>query len=264
MRYRNKKFVSRFSDAERADLLEKAQKCIWLQEGQPGLSYLMDRRCLSETVIRDFGLGYIPIDVRHQLAGRIIFPLFDPSGNLVTLMSRFIGEGDSFLPHYWHEHYEKSFHLYAIDKAKEAMRHWRFVVVVEGQIDALQFYNHSVNNVVALCCTNMSAIQLSMIHRYCDEIILVLDSDPNRAGQTGTEKIMKLTDFKGPVIPDAFGEMEMSGIGYKIAPVCLPNGTDPDDYIKKFGIDDIKTQIKQSLMNMRGRQCRLISVSVKR
>jgi len=264
MRYRNKKFVSRFSDAERADLLEKAQKCIWLQEGQPGLSYLTDQRALGEEVIRQFGLGYIPSDVRHQLAGRIIFPLFDPSGNLVTLMSRFIGKGDSFLPHYWHEHYEKSFHLFGIDKAKESMRRWRFAVVVEGQIDALQFYNHGVNNVVALCCTNMSDIQLAMIHRYCDEIILVLDNDPNRAGQSGVEKIMKLAKVEGYATPDSFGEIELRGIGYKIAPVCLPEGADPDDFIKKYGIDEIKQKIKNALMNMRGRQCRLISASARR
>lgn len=259
------KFKSRFSEAERDDLLTKSQSCIWLQEGHPGLSYLMDHRCLSEQVIKQFGLGYIPHDVRHQLAGRIIFPLFDPSGNLVTLMSRHIGHGETRLPDHWHEHYEKSFHLFGIDNAKEQMRYWRFVVVVEGQVDALQFHNHGVKNVVALCCTNLSDMQLALIHRYCDEVVLVLDSDPNRAGQTGTEKIMHRTLPRGPTMRDSMGELERVGIGTglceKISPVYLPNGLDPDEYIKAHGIQSAKNLVREALMKMRGRECQLISMS---
>jgi len=257
------KFKSRFSDAERVELLAKSQKCIWLQEGRPGLSYLREQRRLSERVIREFGLGFIPHDVRHQLAGRIIFPLYDPSGNLITLMSRHIGIGDSQLPDHWHEHYEKSFYLYGIDKAKDYMRHWRFVVVVEGQVDALQFHNHGVKNVIALCCTNLSDVQLAMIHRYCDEIIVVLDSDPNKAGQSGTEKIMQKAIPKGYAMCDSMGELERvsvgTGLAYKFSPVLLPDGMDPDEHIKTHGIQVIKTMIRDALMKMRDKQCQLIS-----
>lgn len=257
-----RKFKSRFSDAERAELLTKSQNCIWLQEGRPGLLYLREHRRLSDEVIKEFGLGFIPHDVHHQLAGRIIFPLYDSSGHLITLMSRHIGEGKTGLPGHWHEHYEKSFHLYGIDKAKIHMRHWRFVVVVEGQVDALQFHNHGVKNVVALCCTNMSTIQLSLIHRYCDEIVLVLDSDSNRAGQSGTQKIMNRTLEKGFVLIDSKGETEKrstgTGVSYKITSVLLPEGMDPDDYIKTYGIQAIKQLIRESLTKMRGKQCQLI------
>jgi len=258
------KFKARFSDAERAELLAKSQRCIWLQEGRSGMAYL-DHRHLSKQVIKEFGLGFVPHDVCHQLAGRIIFPLYDPSGNLVTLMSRHIGNGDSRLPDHWHEHYEKSFHLYAIDKAKDYMRKWGFVVVCEGQIDALQFHNNGVKNVVALCCTNLSDVQMALIHRYCDEIILVLDSDPNRAGQSGTEKIMQKVLPKGYAMCDSFGELERvavgTGLAYKISPVFLPDDMDPDEHIQAHGIQKIKSLVLEPLMKMRGRQCQLISTS---
>jgi len=258
-----KQFKSRFSSAERADLLGKSQQCLWIPEGQPGLQYLTNKRGLSESVIRQFGLGYIPHNVNHQLAGRVIFPLYDPSGNLVSLMSRHIGVGETKLPSHWHEHYEKSFYLYAIDQAKEHMKYWGFVVVVEGQIDVLQFFNHGVKNVVALCSTNMSDIQLAMIYRYCDEIILLLDSDYGRAGQIGIKKIMKRARPRGCSILDSMGELERTefGVGHKINPVYLPNGADPDEYIKAHGIDAIKSLIRDALLQMRGKKCRLISTS---
>jgi len=76
----------------------------------------------QKTLFADFGLGYIPLDVKHQLAGRIIFPVFDPSENLICVSSRFIHKTDTFLPRYWHESYEKDFHLYGIHLSKHSMR----------------------------------------------------------------------------------------------------------------------------------------------
>jgi len=228
----NKKFVSRFSDAERSELLSKSLQCLWTEEGLPGRSYLLQTRKMSEQSVKDFNLGYIPGDVNHQLAGRIIFPLYDPSGNLVVLLSRDI-TGSSKLPVYWHEAYEKSFYLYGMHKAKEYMRRWNMVVVTEGQMDALQFYSNKVYNVVSLGGHVLSEIQLATIHRYCEDIVLLLDCDVNRAGQNGTAKILET--YKGN----------------KIAPVYLPESYDPDRYIKERGIQSMKSLIKKSLMTLR-------------
>ena len=76
------KFQRRFSVVERNDIVEKSQQCLWAEEGKAGLEYLVVNRSLSKDVIKQFGLGYIPPKVNHQLAGRIVIPIYDPSKNL--------------------------------------------------------------------------------------------------------------------------------------------------------------------------------------
>ena len=102
------KIKRRFDSAERREIVEKSQQCLWSVEGKPAIDYLHEKRQLSDRVVRAFGLGYLPSDLKHQLAGRIVFPFYDASGNLVVVSSRLIS-GDSELPVYWHESYEKSF-----------------------------------------------------------------------------------------------------------------------------------------------------------
>jgi len=246
------KFESRFSEATRQDLLLKSKKCIWMQEGSPGLQYLQEARCLSEDVIRTFGLGFIPHDVKNQLAGRIIAPLNDASGNLISLTSRLVSGYESRLPIHWHESYEKSFYLFGIDHAKKCMREMKFAVVVEGEFDVLQMHNHGIRNAVGLCCSKMSDIQISLIHRYCDEIVLVLDSDENRAGQEAAQKIMKNTLRHTQMKPDSMGDFLKSFHSrYKIIPLELPRGMDPDEVLRQGGAARMKSKIKEKITKLR-------------
>ncbi len=112
------KIKKRFSVVERSIIVENSQKCLGTHEGKPGLDYLLNERGLSEDVIRLFSIGYIPSNVGHQLAGRVILPIYDPSRNLIAVSSRAV-EDSYELPVYWHESYEKSFYLYGIQSAKE-------------------------------------------------------------------------------------------------------------------------------------------------
>lgn len=244
---------SRFSEATRQDLLEKSQKCIWTQEGMPGLKYLLEERCLSSEIIKSFGLGFIPGHVRHKLAGRIITPLYDASGNLITLTSRLVSGYESKLPSHWHESYEKSFYLFGIDRAKKYMRKWGFAILCEGQFDVLQMHKNGFRNTVGLCCSKMSDIQMSLILRYCDEIVLALDCDENRAGQEATLKIMKNTLRCTQVKPDSMGDILASfSSRYKIISIELPQGMDPDDFLRHpDGMSKMKKKIQEKITKLR-------------
>jgi len=122
------KRIKRFSTVERSNIVDKSQQCLWSNEGTPGRDYLINQRCISEDVLRKFNIGYLPQSLNHQLAGRVIFPLYDPSGNLIVVLSRLVKKADGF-PVYWHEQYDKRYYLYGIKEAKEKMRAWRFVVL---------------------------------------------------------------------------------------------------------------------------------------
>ena len=228
------KITKRFSEAHREDLLKKSQQCLFTKEGAPGMEYLIEHRKLDLETIQSFGLGYIPASVKHQLSDRIIIPLYDSSGNLIVLASRMIGN-DSHLPVYWHESYEKKYYLYGCNLAKQWMRKWNVAVICEGQFDTMQMHKSGIRNTVGLCANKFSDIQLSVILRYCDEIVVLLDSDENQAGQKSAEKIVR----------------EFSSKGYKIAKTDIANGYDPDDYIKKHGSGDIKKLINSKIIELR-------------
>lgn len=231
--------VTRFSLVERKELLNKSQECLWSEEGTLGMHYLTTVRKLKPDTIRKFQLGYIPEESGHQLLKRIIFPIYDASNNLIALSSRSIDSENNFLPSYWHEAYNKMFHLYGIHLAKEWMLKWKFSIIVEGQIDVLQLYNSGFKNVTGLCCSNMSGIQLSLILRYCDQIVLLLDNDLNGTGQKATKKILDTySNHFGPY-------------GVRIAPVYFNEFIDPDSHICKYGIDGLSKKIKEVVKEFR-------------
>jgi DNA primase len=227
--------MKRFSEAHREELLLKSQNCLLTKEGAPGMEYLTEHRKLDLETIQSFGLGYIPSNVKHQLAGRIVIPLYDPSGNLIVLASRMINDEPSDLPVYWHESYEKSYYLYGCNLAKNWMRKWNVAVLCEGQFDVMQMHKNGIRNTVGLCSNKFSDIQLSVILRYCDEIVVLLDCDENEAGQLASEKIIS------HLVPR----------GYKIISAEIIKGYDPDDFLKEFGDRDLKKIINNKVKELR-------------
>ena len=252
-------FKKRFNLVERQEIVDKAHDCLRTKQGLRGSQYLLDSRNLSKETVKTFKLGYIPLHVNHQLKGRIILPIYDPSKNLIAVSSRAVGKSD-FLPVYWHEQYEKSFYLYGIDNASSAMRKFGFVVVVEGQFDQLSLFNSGIKNVVALCGNKMSEVQLSIMYRYCDEIVLLLDTDENQAGQKGAEKVMQKATFKhgerslGSFPPPLYAEQPIL-TQRKIASLSFEENIDPDEFVQKYGIDKLKEKIKEKVYALRKHDC---------
>ena len=238
------KIRSQFTSIERQKIVDESIDCLWSKHGQYALDYLAQNRKLSEDCIRKFSLGYIPNDFDHQLNGRIIIPIYDYSGNLICISSRSIHADTDFLPTYWHERYEKSFYLYGMNLSKDAMIKWRFAIVVEGQFDVMQLHNHNITNAVGLCGVNFSDIHLATIYRICDEVIFVLDSDPQNkhAGQSAMKKIDKNKHFI---------KLESGYQGSKFGFVELPGTTDPDDYIKTCGVNSFKNLVRDKVKYIR-------------
>jgi len=130
--------VSQFDIVEREKILTLAQETLWSKPGESGRKYLLETRKIKENTAKRFKLGYVPSNVGHQLANRVIFPIFDSSDNLIALSSRQIDNSKSDLPVYWHERFNKSFYLYGSNVAKQRIREVGFAVIcVEGNQDIL-------------------------------------------------------------------------------------------------------------------------------
>jgi len=246
------RFTRRFTDTQRQEILRKSEECLWTLSGKPGLSYLKDKRCLADDVIKRFHIGYIPINVNHMLAGRLIFPIHDPSKNLIAISSRQINEAPTSLPVYWHESYEKSFYLYGINLSKEMMRKWGFSVLTEGQFDVLQFHNLGIKNAGGLCSTNLSYIHLSIIYRFCDEIVLVFDKDKNLSGQHAAQKILTRNGYcESGKDKNTLNSFQSPRHKITWAPIPSLSPTDPDEFIRCPGISKLKDSIQSKLTEMR-------------
>ncbi len=246
-------FKRRFSLVEREEVANKASRCLWSDSGKPGREYLLEKRGLSEETAKEYHLGYIPGFVKHQLRGRIILPIFDPSKNLVAISSRsiFVSE-KNFLPVYWHESYQKPFYLYGIQNAHKAFRRANFAIVTEGQFDVLQLHNHGIHNVVGLCGNKMSEVQISVINRYCQEIVLLLDKDENLSGQRGAEKIVAASAFELQMsldprkmpLPSWTQQRKILADHRRIFSIILPENSDPDEFVRKYGDRELRKIIK--------------------
>ena len=105
------KFQKRFAEADRKRIVKLAKSSLRSSEGTKALEYLKDVRGLSDKVIDDFNMGYVPSEIPHQLKGRIITPIYDPYNKLVAISTKslLIKKGDK--GHFWHEDYEKRFYL---------------------------------------------------------------------------------------------------------------------------------------------------------
>lgn len=186
--------------------------------GQSALEYL-HKRGLTDETIKKFQLGYAP--ARKALAqtlakrgiddktltkagnpdrffNRIIFPLYDPLGNVIAFTGRAFPD-DNKGPKYYNTPETTLFHkgrtIYGLHLAKNAIRETKSVVFVEGQMDVIASHQAGVQNVVASSGTALTIDHLRIMHRYAPKFILALDND--EAGQLATGKVAEISLSEG-------------------------------------------------------------------
>ena len=99
------------------------------------------------------------------------------------------------------------------------------MILVEGYTDVISLHQHGIDNVVASSGTALTPGQLRTLHRFGDTLTMIYDSDA--AGQNAMKKGILL----------ALEE------GLEVKLLELPDGEDPDSFVKQFGkesFDDIK------------------------
>jgi len=232
-------------------------------EGQAARAYLEDRGLDKEAISR-FGIGYAPsggdallrhlkskynekllvesgLVSRDQSAGRlfdrfrrrITFPISNESGKIVAFGARALGDD---MPKYLNSPetpiYSKSNVLYHMDRAKEGIRRQDFAILVEGYMDAIAVARAGISNVVASCGTSLAEPQIKLLGRFTRRV--VVNYDPDTAGQTATERSLSLLleqDFEVRVLA-------LPPVGDKKA--------DPDLFIRERGKDEYLKLLKEA------------------
>ena len=152
-----------------------------------------------------------------RFRNRLMFPIRDSASRVVAFTGRALADDDlaKYLNSPETELYHKSEVLFGMDAAKDAIRTRKFTLLVEGQIDVILAHQAGFENAVALSGTALSDKHLSLMKRFSENLMLVLDAD--RAGLAATARSAALA----------------LRAGLRVKAARLPLGKDPADLISE-------------------------------
>jgi len=236
-------------------------KQLYDQNYQEALNYLF-KRGLKKNIIDEFNLGYVPwknnfyeellkkyseedinstgLYYKNDKTGkyvdrfnsRVIFPVNNITGDTIALGGRIIRE--SKLAKYINspetEFYKKGNMIFNLDKAKDSRSKTDQVLIVEGYMDVVSVYASGIKNVIANSGTALTERQINLIWKFFSNPIICLDGD-----ESGQKAAIRIAEKLFPLIN------ETNKIYFSI----MPQGKDPDDYIKESGKDGLINLLKK-------------------
>ncbi len=225
-------------------------KALLSNEGKVAYNYFLARGIDKET-IEKFKLGYSPnswdalykelkrlnftdaqvIESKlitekndkkfDMFRNRAMFPIRDFLGRTIAFGGRKMDDDDADSPKYMNSPdsliYNKSKVLYGFFESKREILTTKSSVLVEGYADLIALHIFGFTNVLAPCGTALTEEQALMLKRNAEKVFLVYDGDS--AGIKATVRSLEIT--------------LAAGLDTKI--VCLPEDTDPDDFVRSRG-----------------------------
>lgn len=223
--------------------------------------YIFNKRGLEQRTIDKFGIGFAP-NAWHTITGNRTFrkePLIDAGlalqkENSNRLYDRFrnrvmfpiFGKGDTPIgyggrsidgqdPKYLNSPdclvFHKGEHLYGLKQAAESIRTEKRCFVVEGYMDVVMLSQTGIENVVASLGTSITDCQIGKLFKLAKHITFCMDGDAagRKAAWRAAENIL-------PILDD----------GMRIDFMFMPDGVDPDDYVRNHGLDAFRLMADES------------------
>ncbi|MCM0648813.1 DNA primase [Clostridium swellfunianum] len=234
-----------------------------LRVNKAAMSYFTGRGILERT-INSFGLGFAPkswnelmnylkskgyseLDMLNagliiksqkenvkatyydRFRNRVIFPVFDFRGKVIGFGGRVL---DDAKPKYLNSPetpvFKKGTNLYGLNFAIKNLKE-RMLIIVEGYMDCISLHQFGITNVVASLGTALTPNQAKLLKRYADKIIISYDAD--LAGQNATLRGLEI----------------LRAEGFDIKVLTVPQGKDPDEFIKSNGREAFLKLVNEAL-----------------
>lgn len=232
-----------------------------LKRSETAVAYLKKRGLTGEIAAR-FGLGYAPpgwqnlaaafpgyqsnalLDAglviqgedgkRHdRFRDRIMFPIVSQKGMIVGFGGRVLGEDE---PKYLNSPetplFEKGRELYGLFQARSAIRRAGRIVVVEGYMDVAALSQHGIEYCVATLGTATTAAHVQKLLRQTDTVIFCFDGD--EAGRRAAWRALEAS-------------LAQLSDGKNVSFLFLPQGEDPDSYVRSFGRENFEGLLGKAL-----------------
>ncbi len=229
--------------------------------GAEARAYLAGRG-LDDKAVEHFGIGFAPRDgqlllkhlftlgfdhdrlkdagllvvreedttTRPRFRGRLMFPILDELGRHVAFGGRALGdEPPKYLNSAESGVFQKRRVLYGMQLARQAARRAQRLLVVEGYLDVIRVSLGGIEEVVAPLGTALTEEQAALIVRYAPEVFLLYDSD---------EAGLKATFRSG---------LELLRHGAAVRVVSLPQGEDPDTFVRAKGAPALETALRDAM-----------------
>ncbi|TFH91461.1 DNA primase [Vibrio ouci] len=226
------------------------------------IEYLKERG-LSGQIVQKFGIGYVADEwdlVRKNFGqtpqtqemlvsggmliendkgnrydrfrGRVMFPIRDRRGRVIGFGGRVIGDGT---PKYLNSPETPIFHkgkeLYGLYEVMQAYREPPKVLVVEGYMDVVALAQYDVDYSVASLGTSTTGDHIQLLFRQTNTVVCCYDGD--RAGKEAAWRALE-------------NALQYLKTGNTLKFLFLPDGEDPDSYVRKHGKEALEQQIEQA------------------
>lgn len=219
------------------------------EKGNEALDYLY-KRGLSKETIEHYNIGYAPIfgDTLYRVlkdkkfletdmlklglikkredstyfdlfSDRIIFPITNPQGKTVGFSGRALSENEKvkYINSPETNVFKKGQLLYHFNEALGEIRKAKNVILFEGFFDVISAYQADLKQGVAAMGTALTQSHAKLIKQASDSVIIAYDGD--NAGIEASMAAIKILEKEN----------------LKIEVLAIPDGLDPDDFIKDYG-----------------------------
>lgn len=195
------------------------------------LSKLLLSKKYDEKMLTSIGLCGKSKELFDIFRNRIMFPIHNSNGEPIGFSGRiYNGEADSKYVNTRETYiFKKGETLFNYHRAVIEAKKMKYIVICEGQMDAIRIYSSGVKNVVATMGTALTKEHVYLIKKLNVRVVLNMDSD--KAGINAA-----LTN----------GEILKSN-GIDVSVIKLDGAKDPDEYILKYGIDSYKDVINHAI-----------------
>lgn len=196
------------------------------------LGPLLVKKNYDENLLEDLGLiKNYDGSYKDVFINRIIFPILNPDGKVIAFTARvYLQDGT---PKYLNSKETKLFKkgniLYNYHRAKEKVRTFKKVILVEGNMDAMRMYAMGFYNTIALMGTSLTKEQIDLIKKLRVPLTLMLDNDD--AG--------KINTYNNGLL------LEKAGVNIDV--VRLSKAKDPDEFLIKYGKEQMEECLKHPI-----------------
>lgn len=230
------------------------------EEGRSiGLSYFFGQRGITQEACEAFRLGYaidrgnalisdakkkgIDVDVLKKVGlvgesqegrlydkyrGRVIFPIINTAGKVIGFGGRTLkNDRAKYINSPESDIYKKSNELYGIFQARASIKKEDKCFLVEGYFDVIGMWQSGLKNVVASSGTALTDGQITLIHRFTENITLIYDGD-----KAGIKAALRGVDML------LYHNMQVSVL-------LLPDGDDPDSFARKHTPEEFRAYVEQ-------------------
>jgi DNA primase len=162
-----------------------------------------------------------PAALYSRFRNRVMFPICNEQGKVIAFTGRTLDSNEKSGPKYLNSPetpiYSKGRVLFNLHKAKEAIRHLGYAILVEGNVDSISVFEAGFQNVIATSGTAFSEAQVRLLARFAKQV--VVNFDPDTAGAAAAERSLAM------LVEEDF----------RIKVLTLEPGFDPDLFIRRKG-----------------------------